>query len=124
MSKRMKIEVEKTNLESEFDAYILAKSGNGIKASSFREIPFKVRDWVVTHNTIVDDETGEVKEMRCITIRTENNEVVGTNSNTMIDNFIEYVELMQDNNIDLSSREFMIVEGQGKNGKFNSITIL
>ena len=30
MSKRMKIEVEKTNLESEFDAYILAKSGNSV----------------------------------------------------------------------------------------------
>lgn len=119
--KQMKIMVERTNVEDKFTAYSIAKSSRGVKASEYVDLPFTVEEYVETHNVITDLDSGEVKEMNCLTLITEDGQMIGTNSPTLISNFFDLVELMEDYDLEITDKQFIIRKGKGKNGTFSTI---
>ena len=121
--KQMKIEVLRTNIEG-FDAYALAKSSRGVKASDYVELPFTCEKYVESKNTITDTETGEVTTMNCLTIVATDGTVIGTNSPTFINTFFDLMEAFSTYGVDLSSKQLIIIRGQGKRGTFNTISVL
>lgn len=120
--KNMKIKVERTNIEDKFLAYNIAKSSRGVKASKFIDTPFIVKGYVETKNTISDFfDSGEVEEMYCLTLITDDNKMIGTNSPTLISNFFDLLEVMKDCGIKITDRQFIIRQGKGRNGTFSTI---
>ena len=121
--KQMKIEVKRTNVEG-FDAYALAKSSKGVKASDYTEMAFTLEKYLESKNTITDVDTGEVESMTCLTIVATDGTVIGTNSPTFINAFFDLLDAFSDFGIDFSSRQLIISKGQGKRGTFNTINVL
>ena len=121
--KQMKIEVKRTNVEG-FDAYALAKTSKGVKASDYAEMPFTLEKYVESENTITDVDTGEVETMTCLTIVATDGTIIGTNSPTFINTFFDLLHAFNEFGIDFKSRQLIITKGQGKRGTFNTINVL
>lgn len=119
--KQMKIKVERTNVEDKFNAYSIAKSSRGVKASEYVDIPFTIQQYVETKNTVTDLESGEVNEMNCLTLLVDDGQMIGTNSPTLITNFFDLVEVMNDVGLKITDKQFIIRKGKGKNGSFSTI---
>lgn len=121
--KQLKIEIEKSSTDDRLKAYAIVKKSDTIKASDYLNIPFTVKDFVISNNTLFETETGEmVKEpMRCITILTDEGVSIGTNSQPMINSFLEIMEMIKDESREV---QLMINQGTGKNGKFNTIELV
>lgn len=119
--KQMKIKVERTNIEDKFNAYSIAKSSRGVKASEYSDIPFTIQQYVETKNTINDLDSGEVNEMNCLTLIVDDGQMIGTNSPTLISNFFDLVEVMNDIGLKITDKQFIIRKGKGKNGTFSTI---
>lgn len=119
--KNMKITVQRTNIDDKFIAYATAKSSRGVKASEYVDLPFTVEEYVETRNAITDLDSGEVNEMNCLTLITEDGQMIGTNSPTLISNFFDLVELMEDYGLKITDKQFIIRKGKGKNGTFSTI---
>lgn len=121
--KQLKIEIEKSSTDDRLKAYAIVKKSDAIKASDYLNIPFTVKDFVISNNTLFETETGEmVKEpMRCITILTDDGVSIGTNSQPMINSFLEIMEMIKDESREV---QLMINQGTGKNGKFNTIELV
>lgn len=118
--KQLKIEIEKSSTDDRLKAYAIVKKSDTIKASDYLNIPFTVKEFVISNNTLFETDTGEmVKEpMRCITILTDDGVSIGTNSQPMINSFLEIMEMIKDESREV---QLMINQGTGKNGKFNTI---
>lgn len=121
--KQLKIEIEKSSTDDRLKAYAIVKKSDTIKASDYLNIPFTVKDFVISNNTLFETDTGEmVKEpMRCITILTDEGVSIGTNSQPLINSFLEIMEMIKDENREV---QLMINQGTGKNGKFNTIELV
>lgn len=119
--KQMIIKVERTNVEDKFNAYSIAKSSRGVKASEYIDIPFTIQQYVETKNTITDLDSGEINEMNCLTLIVDDGQMIGTNSPTLISNFFDLVEVMNDVGLKITDKQFIIRKGKGKNGTFSTI---
>lgn len=124
--KQLKIEIERSSFSDRLHAYALCKKADTIKASDYLNIPFKVKDFVISKNTLLETDSGEVLSdpMQCITILTDEGISIGTNSKPMINMFLEVKDLLDDEGKELNEQQFIISQGTGKNGKFNAIELV
>lgn len=119
--KKLKQTVTATNLTDRIDALALVKK-ESIKASDFVNQPFKIEAYAKSHGVITDVETGEViEENDGITIQCKDGVSFGSKSNTLMNAFDEWLDVLESMEEPLDSREFVIVNGQGKNGKYVTI---
>lgn len=123
MAKTMSMKVVESNLDK-LKAYALAKNSDSESAKKCVGVQFNLQDYVITHNTIVDNDTGESVEMDCLTIRTTDNHLIGTNSKTLISNLEDILELCADEDMSISELPLIIKQGEGTNGTFNTIEIV
>lgn len=115
MTKQLKIKVLETNAEP-LKAMAIAKSNKSIACKKFVDNVFKVKNYVFTQSQITDIETGEVETMDCISFLTDQEEILGTNSKTIMNSFRELKELCEENSIDISNIEVVITSGTSKAG--------
>lgn len=116
MSKQLKIKLVESNVEP-LKAMAIAKSNNSIPCKKFVETVFKIQYYVITQSQITEIETGEVELMDCISFLTDDGEILGTNSKTIINTFKELKELCDDNSIDFTRVDVVITSGTSKSGK-------
>ena len=129
MAKELKRKIIGGNVEDKLVAFAITKMTNGMSAKDFIEIPFTAEKYLVTADTIADQDTGEVKEMTSLIIvgKDENGQsiAVGTNSPTVRKNFEEIVDVLKDAGLQISDRQMIIRQGISKNGRtFNSIQLV
>lgn len=123
--KQLKINIVESSVNDKLRAYAIAKKADTLKASDYLETPFKCQDYVITENTLVDDETGEISEpMTCITILTVGGDTIGTNSKPLINGFNELMAIAKDSETNFKDLELIITQQNGKNGKFNAISFV
>lgn len=115
MSKQLKIKLVESNVEP-LKAMAIAKSNNSIPCKKFLETVFKIKYYVFTQSQITEIETGEVELMDCISFLTDEGEVLGTNSKTIMNSFRELKELCDDNSIDFTTVDVVITSGTSKSG--------
>lgn len=129
MAKELKRKIIGGNVEDKLMAFAITKKTDCMSAKDFIEIPFTAEKYVVTADTITDQDTGEVKEMTSLTIvgKDENGKpiAVGTNSPTVRKDFEEIVDVLKDAGLQISDRQMIIKQGISKNGRtFNSIQLV
>lgn len=115
MKKQITIKVVDTNTHP-LKAMAIAKSNSSIGCKNFVENVFKIKEYVFTKSTITTVETGEVEEMDCISFLTDQGEILGTNSKTVMNSFKELLELCNDNGIDFTTVDVVITSGTSKSG--------
>lgn len=117
--KSLKIEVIGTNLDKK-GAYRLTHATDTLQAKNFKGTPFKLKGYAQTHNVIVDDETGETKEMSCLTIETTEGVKIGTNAVGIVNRFNELLELFEDETLEIL---LVITSGRNARGEFLSLEL-
>lgn len=115
MKKQVTIKVVDTNA-SPLKAMAIAKSNGSIGCKNFVDNVFKIKEYVFTKSTITTIETGEVEEMDCISLLTDQGEILGTNSKTVMNSFRELLDLCSDNAIDFTTVDVVITSGTSKSG--------
>lgn len=115
MKKQVTIKVVDSNT-SPLKAMAIAKSNSSIGCKNFVDNVFKIKEYVFTKSIITTIETGEVEEMDCISLLTDQGEILGTNSKTVINSFIELLDLCNDNAIDFTTVDVVITSGTSKSG--------
>lgn len=115
MTKQLKIKVVESNTEP-LRAMAIAKSNLSIPCKKFIDNVFKIKDYVFTKSQITILETGELEEMDCISFLTDDGEILGTNSKTIMNSFRELLDLCDDNDIDLATVDVIITSGTSKSG--------
>lgn len=114
MKKQVTIKVVESNA-SPLKAMAIAKANGSIGCKNFVDNVFKIKEYVFTKSTITN-ETGEVEEMDCISFLTDQGEILGTNSKTVMNSFRELLELCNDNDIDFTTVDVVITSGTSKSG--------
>ena len=115
MKKQVRIKVVDTNTQP-LKAMAIAKSNASIGCKNFVDNVFKIKEYVFTNSTITTIETGEVEEMECISFLTDQGEILGTNSKTVMNSFKEILDLCKDNGIDFTTVDVVITSGTSKSG--------
>ena len=115
MSKQLKMKLVESNVEP-LKAMAIAKSNNSIPCKKFLENVFKIKYYVFTQSQITEIETGEVELMDCISFLTDEGEILGSNSKTIMNSFRELKELCDDNSIDFTTVQVSITSGTSKSG--------
>ena len=115
MTKQLKIKVVETNAEP-LKAMAIAKSNTSIACKKFVDNVFKIQNYVFTQSQITEIETGEVELMDCISFLTDQGEILGTNSKTIMNSFRELKELCDDNSIDITAVDVVLTSGTSKAG--------
>ena len=115
MKKQVTIKVVDTNTQP-LKAMAIAKSNFSIGCKNFVDNVFKIKEYVFTKSTITKVETGEVEEMDCISFLTDQGEILGTNSKTVMNSFKEILDLCNDNGIDFTTVDVVITSGTSKSG--------
>ena len=83
MKKQVTIKVLDSNA-TPLKAMAIAKANGSIGCKNFVDNVFKIKEYVFTKSTITIIETGEVEEMDCISFLTDQGEILGTNSKTVM----------------------------------------
>ena len=78
MKKQVTIKVVDSNA-SPLKAMAIAKANGSIGCKNFVDNVFKIKEYVFTKSTITTIETGEVEEMDCISLLTDQGEILVTN---------------------------------------------
>ena len=115
--KKMNMKVINSNLGN-LHAYALAKKTETMPAKECIGATFKLKDYVITHNVITDN------EMDCLTMSTEDGKYIGTNSQTLISNFLDIISICEDAETSYKEVTLTIAQSKGKNGNFNTIEIV
>lgn len=115
MKKQITIKVVDTNTQP-LKAMAIAKSNSSIGCKNFVDNVFKIKEYVFTKSTIKTIDTGEVEEMDCISFLTDQGEILGTNSKTVMNSFKELLDLCNDNAIDFTTVDVVITSGTSKSG--------
>ena len=113
MKKQVTIKVVDSNT-SPLKAMAIAKANGSIGCKNFVDNVFKIKEYVITKSTITN-ETGEV-EMDCISFLTDQGDILGTNSKTVMNSFKELLDLCTDNDIDFTTVDVVITSGTSKSG--------
>ena len=121
--------VTKTNCEKKLEALALMKKNGGYSAKDYLNKPFSIKRWVMGHSVITEEDevTGEVREHEddTITFETTTEDVVGTNSASVIREFNELVTAIEEDGLDLESVQFQLVQGDSNNGrKFTTLELV
>ena len=126
--KELRMKVIETNTDDKLKAFSIAKRKDTVKATDFVKVPFRCDYYVITENTITDNETGEVSTMECITFlgNSDGTDVcIGTNSKSVIKDFKEIMDLLKDMEQEINSVQLMINQGKSRSGNtFNGIEIV
>lgn len=115
MKKQVTIKVVDSNA-APLKAMAIAKANGSIGCKNFVDNVFKIKEYVFTKSTVTTIETGEVEEMDCISFLTEQGEIIGTNSKTVMNSFRELLDLCCDNGIDFTTVDVVITSGTSKSG--------
>ena len=115
MKKQVTIKVVESNA-APLKAMAIAKANSSIGCKNFVDNVFKIKEYVFTKSTITTIETGEVEEMECISLLTDQGEILGTNSKTVMNSFRELLDLCNDNAIDFTTVDVVITSGTSKSG--------
>lgn len=111
--KELKQVVNETNLDIK-DAFRVMKSNNSIAAKEFLKTPFKIKGYVIVDVETTTLETGEVEKNQSICFLTETDDIVGSNSSSLLKTFLEIKETFGEEYLTL---EVQITQGVSKNGR-------
>ena len=111
--KELKQVVKESNLEMK-DAFKVMKSNSSIGAKEFLKTPFKIKGYVVVDVETTILETGEVEKNQSICFLTETDDIVGSNSSSLLKTFLEIKETFGEEYLTL---DVQITQGVSKNGR-------
>ena len=109
--KELKQTIKESNLEK-LQAFKMMKSNSSIGAKDFVGKVFKIKGYVVTNNEILDIETGEITKSESICFLTETDEIIGSNSSSLLRTFYEIMEIFEN----WSDIDVVITRGTSKKG--------
>lgn len=111
--KELKQLVKESNLEMK-DAFKVMKSNDSISAKDFLGKTFKIKGYVIVDVEMTVLETGEIEKDQSICFLTETDEIIGSNSNSLLKTFEEIKETFGEiyNSLDVK-----ITKGISKNGR-------
>lgn len=110
--KELKQIVNESNLDIK-DAFRVMKSNNSIGAKEFLKTPFKIKGYVIV-DVETTLETGEVEKSQSICFLTETDDIVGSNSSSLLKSFLEIKETFREEYLTL---DVQITQGVSKNGR-------
>lgn len=117
--KRISKKIRESNFTN-LKAYAICNASNAVCAKDYRNTEFSIDGYVVTDVQITDDDD-TTREMTTLCLLTTDGVIIATNSNTMLDNFYDMLDVMTDENMNISDAKMVIREGKCKEGSFNSI---
>jgi hypothetical protein len=111
--KELKQVVNESNLEIK-EAFKVMKSNASISAKEFIGNVFKVKGYVIVDTELTTLETGEVEKGKSICFLTETDEIIGSNSSSLLKTFLEIKETFGDI---YDTLDVKITKGTSKNGQ-------
>lgn len=111
--KELKQTVSESNLEMK-EAFKVMKSNDSISAKEFLGNVFKIKGYVIVDTELTVLETGEVEKGKTICFLTETDEIIGSNSNSLLKTFEEIKDTFGEEYVSLDVK---ITKGISKNGK-------